>query len=45
MHDYCITVTALLEFFGWTQDRVHDFNHAINPKWLGVEFWCYKFLL
>ena len=20
-------------------------NHAINTKWLGIDYWCYKFLL
>ena len=50
MHDCYIRVTALLDCFEWTginytTGRGRGINYAINAKQLGVDFWCYKYLL
>ena len=51
MHDCCIIVTALLGCLEWILNKPHNktgdmaSNHAINTKWLWVNFWCYKLLL
>ena len=50
MHDCYIRVTALLDCFEWTginytTGRGRGINYAINAKQLGVDFWCYKFLI